>query len=394
MSLLGPAFVAAVAYIDPGNFATNTVAGATRGYELMWVVLTATVLGVLAQYLSAKLGLATGRSLAHLCRDRWPTPVVVPLWLQAEAVAMATDLAEVIGGAVALQLLFGLPLLVGGLVTAVVAFAILGLRSAGVRPYEVAVATLIGLVVLGFAVSVVVTRVDPGEALVGLTVPRLSGEQALLLAAGITGATVMPHVIYLHSSITAERVTLTGAEPAALLRAQRVDLPVAMGAAGFVNLSIVATSAAVLHGQGPGVQSLTGAYAGYRELVGGGIALLFAAALLASAFASSSVGTHAGQVVLEGFLGVHIPVWVRRVVTILPALVIIGLGVDPTQALVVSQVVLSFGIPFATIPLVWFTSRRPLMGRFVNRRTTTVAGWALSVLVLVTNALVLVDTFG
>jgi manganese transport protein len=393
VTLIGPAFVAAVAYIDPGNFATNTVAGATRGYELMWVVLGATVMGVLAQYLSAKLGLATGRSLARLCRDRWPRPVVVALWLQAEAVAMATDVAEVIGGAIALNLLFDLPLLIGGVVTAVVAFAILGLRGAGARPYEIAVAGLIGLVVVGFAVSVVWTRVDPGAALTGMVVPHLGGQQAFLLAAGITGATVMPHVIYLHSSITAERVTVAHAEPRSLLRAQRVDLPVAMGAAGFVNLAIVATSAAVLHTSGAQGETLTGAFDAYRELVGVGIALLFASALLASAFASSSVGTHAGQVVLGGFLGVRIPLWLRRVITVLPALAIIGLEVDPTQALVISQVVLSFGIPFATIPLVWFTSRPSVMGEFVNRRGTTLAGWALTGLVLVTNVLLLVDTF-
>lgn len=393
LTLVGPAFVAAVAYVDPGNFATNTLAGATRGYELMWVVLVATLMGVLAQYLSAKLGLATGRSLAHLCRDRLPRGVVIPLWVQAEAVAMATDLAEVIGGAIALNLLFGLPLLVGGVVTAVVAFAILGLRLAGARPYELVVAALVGLVVAGFAVSVVWTRVDPAAVLVGLTRPRLGGND-ILLAAAIIGATVMPHVIYLHSSITADRVTLTDVDPRRLLRAQRVDLSTAMGAAGFVNLAIVATAAAVLAGHPERGKSLATAYAGYRDLLGPGVALLFASALLTSAFASSSVGTHAGQVVLEGFLGVHIPLWVRRLVTILPALVVIGLGVDPTWALVISQVVLAFGIPFASVPLVWFTSRRSIMGEFVNRPATTVAGWSVTLVVLVTNGLLLANTFG
>ncbi|MCU1618338.1 MAG: mntH, partial [Modestobacter sp.] len=376
--LLGPAFVAAVAYVDPGNFATNFSGGASFGYTLLWVIVAANLMAMLIQSLTAKLGLATGRDLATCCRERLPRPVVWGLWAQAEAVAIATDLAEIVGGAVALNLLFGVPLPIGGVITAVVAFVLLAAQSRGHRPFERVITGLLLVIGGGFGYTLVGSGIDVGGVASGL-VPGFAGGDSLLLATGILGATVMPHVIYVHSALTPGRygdaVTAgrTHAGRRRLLRAQRVDVLLAMGLAGLVNVAMLVIAAQLFTGDAE-VSSLESVHAGLGAQLGGGAALAFALALLASGFAASSVGTHAGQVVMAGFLRRHIPGLARRLITLAPALVVHGLGGDPTTALVWSQEVHCFGIPFALVPLLWLTSRRDLMGGWVNRRTTTLAG--------------------
>ncbi|MFW3171726.1 Nramp family divalent metal transporter [Geodermatophilus sp. CPCC 206100] len=393
--LLGPAFVAAVAYVDPGNFATNFSGGASFGYTLLWVIVAANLMAMLIQSLTAKLGLATGRDLATLCRENLPRPVTRGLWLQAEAVAIATDLAEIVGGAVALNLLFGVPLPIGGVITAVVAFVLLGAQSRGHRPFERVIAGLLLVIGLGFGYTLVSSGVDVGGVAGGM-VPSFAGSESLLLATGILGATVMPHVIYVHSALTPGRYgdVVTAGRTAQgrgrLLKAQRIDVLVAMGLAGLVNAAMLVI-AAQLFTADDGIASLESVHAGLGDQLGTGAALAFALALLASGFASSSVGTHAGQVVMAGFLRRHIPVLTRRLITLAPALAVLVLGGDPTTALVWSQVVLSFGIPFALVPLLWLTSRRAVMGAWVNRRVTTVAGSAVALLIIGLNGYLLVD---
>ena len=367
LSLLGPAFVAAVAYVDPGNFATNIQAGAKFGYELMWVVLGANLIAMLVQYLSAKLGVVTGRSLPELCRDTFPRWGTVGLWLQAEVVAMATDVAEFLGAAIGLNLLFGVPLFIAGLMTGVIAFGILGLQQRGYRQFELAITALLGIVFLGFLYETLKIGPSAHDSLTGL-VPHLGNGDAAYLAVGIVGATVMPHVIYLHSALIKERVpTHNDRERRRLLRYERLDVIVALSLAGIVNLAMLALAAKLLHV--PGLTHIATIQAFHHQLgatVGGGAALAFAVALFASGASSSSVGTYAGQIVMVGFLKVRINVLIRRVVTMLPALIILAIGVNTTNALVLSQVVLSFGIPFALIPLVVLTSRRDVMGVHVN----------------------------
>ncbi len=393
--LLGPAFVAAVAYVDPGNFATNFSGGAAFGYTLLWVIVAANLMAMLIQSLTAKLGLATGRDLATLCRERLPRPVTWGLWLQAEAVAIATDLAEIVGGAVALYLLFGVPLPVGGVITAVVAFVLLAAQSRGHRPFERVIAGLLLVIGLGFGYTLLGSGIDLPAAGAGL-VPSFAGPESLVLATGILGATVMPHVIYVHSALTPGRygdaVTAGRTEVGRrrLLRAQRLDVLLAMGLAGLVNAAMLVIAAQLFTGR-QDVDSLEGVHAGLGDQLGSGAALAFAVALLASGFASSSVGTHAGQVVMAGFLRRHIPVLTRRLITLAPALAVLVLGGDPTTALVWSQVVLSFGIPFALVPLLWLTSRRDLMRGWVNRRVTTAAGIVVAALIIGLNAHLLVE---
>ena len=371
LALLGPAFVAAIAYIDPGNFATNITAGSKFGYLLIWVLVVSNLMAMLIQYLSAKAGIATGKSLPELCRDNFRKPVTRGLWVQAELVAIATDLAEVLGGAIALHLLFDLPLLVGGIITAIVAFALLGLQTRGVRRFEVVITGMLLVVLIGFAYSLIVGGVDVPAAAAGL-VPRFEGAETVLLATGMLGATVMPHVIYLHGALTQNRyVRGTEEERLALLRSQRLDVVVAMGLAGLINLSMLTVAAENLSNLPVPVETIEGAYEGLAATLGPTAALLFGLALLASGFAASGVGTYSGQVVMQGFLRRRIPLVVRRLVTLAPALIIIAAGVDTTAALVISQVVLSFGIPFALIPLVLLTRRRDVMGALVNRRATT-----------------------
>jgi len=391
LPLLGPAFVAAIAYVDPGNFATNITAGSTYGYLLVWVLLVSNAMAMLIQYLSAKASIATGLNLPELCRAHFSRRVSRGLWAQAEVVAIATDLAEVIGGALALQLLFGLPLLAGGVITAVVAFALLALPTRGHRPFETAITGLLAVILLGFCYSLVGGGIDPGAFAAG-SVPRFEGTDSVLLATGMLGATVMPHVVYLHGALTQGRyVRDTDAQRLAVLRSQRVDVVVAMTLAGLVNLAMLVIAAQVLRG-GESVDTIEGAHAGLEATLGPAAALFFALALLASGFASASVGTYSGQVVMQGFLERRIPLLLRRLVTLLPALIVLAIGVDPTRALVLSQVVLSFGIPFALVPLVLLTRRRDVMGALVNYRSTTAVAAAVAVVIIALNVLLIVLT--
>ena len=394
LALLGPAFVASVAYIDPGNFATNFAAGARFGYALAWVIVVANLMAMLVQYLSAKVGVATGRDLAELCRAYLPRPVSRGLWVQAELIAMATDLAEFVGAALGLNLLFHVPLRAAGPLTALVAFAILALDQRGYRRFELAVCGLLGIIFLGFAYDLAAVQLDPSALASGL-VPGFPGPGAPLLVAGIIGATVMPHVVYLHSALTKSRVACADdAERRELLRFQRLDVVIALGAAGLVNLAMLVVAAAMAS-QAGGVQlgSLTAAHAGLGRLVGGGAALAFAAALLASGLSSSSVGTYAGQVVMQGFIDRRIPLFLRRGLTMLPALLVLELGLPTTASLVISQVVLSFGIPFALVPLVALTRRRDVMGPLVNRPLTTALAGLITVMIIALNVYLLYATF-
>jgi len=389
--MLGPAFVTAIAYVDPGNFATNITAGSTYGYLLVWVVVVSNLMAMLIQYLSAKAGIATGMSLPALCREHFPRPATRGLWVQAELVTIATDLAEVVGGALALKLLFDLPLLVGGIITAVVAFAMLGLKTTANRRFEFVIVGMLGVILVGFVYDLAISGVDKMAVLDG-TIPRFAGMDSVMLAAGMLGATVMPHAIYLHGALTGERYRLRTPEARrAVLRSQRVDVVAAMTIAGFMNLTLVLVAAAALSGQG--IETIEGAHAGLGESLGKGTALLFAIGLLASGLAASSVGTLTGQIVMEGYLRMRIPLTIRRLVTLAPALVVIAIGVDPTQALVGSQIVLSFGIPFALVPLIWFTSRKSVMAEMVNRTITTVAGSIAAALIIALNMVLLWQLF-
>lgn len=395
LALLGPAFVACVAYVDPGNFATNIAGGSKYGYLLLWVLLGANLMAMLIQNLSAKIGIATGHNLPELAREHFPRPVTYGLWVQAELIAMATDLAEFVGAAIALNLLFDIPLLPSGLITAVVAFAILGLQSRGYRRFELAILGFLGIILLGFLYDTLKIGFDAGDAAKGF-VPHFDGSDSILLATGILGATVMPHVIYLHSALTQNRVVARDdAERRLLLRFNRIDVSIAMTLAGLINMSMLVIAASLFfQGGGGEVDTIEKAHAGFKDLIGPSAAVAFALALLASGFASSSVGTYAGQVVMQGFIARTVPLAARRAVTMAPALVVLAIGVDPTKALVISQVVLSFGIPFALVPLVLLTRRKDIMGALVNRRLTTVVASLVAVVISALNIFLLVDTFG
>ena len=391
LALFGPAFVAAIAYVDPGNFATNVSAGARFGYLLLWVIVSANLMAMFVQSLSAKLGLATGASLPENCRKQYRRPVVLGLWLQAELVAMATDLAEVVGGALALNLLFGVPLFAGGVITGAVAFLLLALQTHGDRRFIGAVTVLFGVILVAFLLLVLRAPIDPAGAVAGL-VPRFDGVASLVLATGILGATVMPHAIYLHSALVPGTVTATTVhQRRRALTAQRADVVAAMSLAGLVNAAMLLVAAAVFAGSAlSGTDTLEGAHAGFGTALDGSAALLFALALLASGFASASVGTYAGQVIMQGFLQRRIPLLARRALTLFPALAILALGVEPTRALVVSQVVLSFGIPFALVPLLLLTRRRDVMGELVNVPGTTVLAAVVAGVIITLNAVLLV----
>lgn len=394
VAVLGPAFVACVAYVDPGNFATNIAGGATYGYLLLWVLLAANLMAMLIQNLSAKIGIATGRNLPELCREHFPRPAAWGLWAQAEVVAMATDLAEFVGAAIALNLLFGVPLFPAGIITAVVSFAVLALQRRGYRRFEVAIAFFLGVILLGFLYDTLRIGFDAGQAAEGF-VPSFDGSESVLLATGILGATVMPHVIYLHSALTQDRIRpRDDDERRALLRFQRIDVTIAMGLAGLVNMSMLVIAASLFFDSPlSGLDTIEGAHEGFSDLVGPEAALAFALALLASGFASSSVGTYAGQVVMQGFIARTIPLGLRRLITMLPALVVLGVGLDPTASLVISQVVLSFGIPFALVPLIVLTRRADVMGALVNRRLTTIAASVAAALIIGLNLFLLYETF-
>jgi manganese transport protein len=391
LPLLGPAFVAAIAYVDPGNFATNVVGGARYGYLLLWVVLTANLMAILIQYLSAKVGIATGQSLPELCRERFAPRVSWLLWVQAELVCMATDLAEFVGAALALYLLFGLAPLPAGLLTAAAAFAILAVQPRSIRRFEAVIVVLFAVILGAFLYQTLTAGVHAAGVAAGL-IPRLGDAGSVLFATGIVGATVMPHVIYLHSALTPSRVPPHAgvSRRRLVLRVQRYDIVVAMGLAGLANLAMLIVAAAVFHGRAHPVDSLPAAHAGFATTVGAGAALAFALALLASGVASSSVGTYAGQVVMQGFIRRTIPLSLRRAITMAPALIVLGAGLDASYALVLSQVTLSFGIPFALVPLLILTARKDIMGAFVNRRITTVVGGTIAALIIGLNCLLLV----
>jgi manganese transport protein len=386
-SLLGPAFVAAIAYVDPGNIAANVSAGARFGFLLVWVIVAANVMAGLVQYLSAKLGLVTGRTLPEAVRDRTGTVGRIAYWVQAELVAIATDVAEIIGGAIALRLLFGLPLVLGGVITGLVSLVLLTIGDRrGQRAFERVITGLLLVITIGFLASLVVNPPPPGAVADGL-IPRFDGADSVLLATAILGATVMPHAVYLHSALARDRHGHPDAGPgrARLLRATRWDVGIAMLVAGSVNLALLLVAANNLRGR-DGTDTIEGAHAAVGETLGPTVALFFAVGLLASGLASTSVGAYAGAMIMQGLLRTTFPVLVRRLVTLIPALLVLASGVDPTRALVLSQVALSFGIPFALVPLVRLTGDRAVMGDDANSRLTGTLAWAVAALITLLNA--------
>jgi manganese transport protein len=395
LPFLGPAFVAAVAYVDPGNFATNISAGAQYGYLLLWVILCSNLMAMLIQSMSAKLGIATGKNLPEVCRERFPKAVSLGLWVQAEIIAMATDLAEFIGAALALNLLFGIPLFPAGLMTAVGAFAILELQRRGFRPLEAAITSMVGVIVIAFAFQMFYAQPSGERILAGLFTPQFAGTDSVLLAAGILGATVMPHVIYLHSALTQRRVVgRTDEEKKKIFRFELIDVVIAMAIAGTINASMLIMAAALFYGSGvTDVGDIDVAFEQLGVLVSGNAAILFGVALLASGFSSSSVGTMSGQVVMQGFINRRISLWLRRLITMAPALIILAIGVNPSRSLVISQVVLSFGIPFALIPLLIFCRNRGIMGVLTNHRLTTAIATVVVTLIVSLNVFLLYQTF-
>lgn len=392
---LGPAFVASVAYIDPGNYATNIESGAQFGYTLLWVIFAANLAAMLIQSLSAKLGIATGHNLAEICRERFPRPLAWGMWVVAELVAMATDLAEFLGAALGFALLFHFPLFVGGLLTGITTFAILALERYGHRPIEAIITSLVGVIAACYVLETILEEPDWGAIATHAVIPRFAGSESVLLATGILGATVMPHVIYLHSALTQHRIVPRTAEDARrIFRFEVLDVVIAMGIAGLVNAAMLVMAAATFHARGLShIGTIEEAHRTLEPLLGPLASIAFALSLLASGLSSSTVGTMAGQVVMQGFLHRTIPIWLRRGITMLPALVVIALGLDPTRTLVISQVVLSFGIPFALIPLILFTADRRLMGDLVNRPFTTALASLLAALIIGLNILLLWTTF-
>ena len=392
---LGPAFIASIAYIDPGNFATNIASGAQFGYLLLWVVLAANLIGMVVQTQSAKLGIATGKNLPELCRQEFPRKTSIGLWIQAELVAMATDIAEVIGAALGLYLLFGIPLFWAGLIAGAGSFAILAMQQRGVRKLEAVIVGFLGIVIAAFVFEVTQSNPDPKGIAEGLFIPGFSGTESVLLATGILGATVMPHVVYLHSALTQSRVVgRSNAERKQILRFERIDVIIAMTLAGLVNMSMVIVAAGLFNAGGlVDIDSIEGAYEGLKMTVSDNAATIFGIALLASGLASTSVGTMAGQVVMQGFIRRRIPLTLRRAITLATALVVLAIGVDPTRALVVSQVVLSFGIPFALIPLLIIARRREVMGALVNPAWLTAIASVLAAMIIALNLFLLHQLF-
>jgi manganese transport protein len=398
LPFLGPAFIASIAYMDPGNFATNIQGGAQFGYLLLWVVLASNLMAMLVQSLSAKLGIASGLSLPEMIRQEFPRPLTWALWLLAVVVAMATDLAEFLGAAVGFYLLFGIPLFPAALLTAVVTFAILALQRYGFRLLEAVITAFVGVIGLCYLIETILGRPDFGAARDAVLQPRFAGTETVLLAAGILGATVMPHVIYLHSALTQNRIMArTSDQKRRIFRYELLDILIAMGIAGLVNAAMLMMAAATFWKTGVEVTAETDiilqAFKTLTPLLGGAASIIFAISLLASGLSSSTVGTMAGQVIMQGFIHRQIPIWLRRLVTMLPAMVVIAFGIDSTRALVLSQVVLSFGIPFALVPLVLFTRRRDLMGDLVNRPLTTAAAAAVAALIISLNIFLLYQTF-
>lgn len=388
LALLGPAFIAAIGYIDPGNFATNIQAGASYGYQLLWVVVWANVMAMLIQLMSAKLGIATGKNLAEHIRDRFPRPAVWFYWVQAEIIAMATDLAEFIGAAIGFKLLLGISLLQGAVLTGMATFLILMLQSRGQKPLELVIGGLLLFVAAAYIVELFFSQPKMKELVIGMAIPTLSGTNAVFLAAGVLGATIMPHVIYLHSALTQVN---RGGSRSDRYSSTKLDVAIAMTIAGFVNLAMMATAAAAFHFSGhTGIADLDQAYLTLEPLLGHMAATVFGLSLVAAGLSSTVVGTLAGQVVMQGFIRFHIPLWVRRLVTMLPSFIVIMAGWDPTRILVMSQVLLSFGIALALIPLLTFTGNRELMGDLTNTRLMQNAGRLIVVLVIALNLYLLV----
>lgn len=395
LPFLGPAFIASVAYMDPGNFATNIQGGAQFGYMLIWVIVASNLMAMFIQALSAKLGIATGRNLPEMCREQFLPSIVWGMWLLAEGVAMATDLAEFLGAALGFQLLFHIPLLWGGILTGILTFIILGFERYGFRPLETVIGALVGVIAVSYVIETILDRPDWGVIAYHTVVPHFSGTESVLLASGILGATVMPHVIFLHSALTQRRiVTREPQQLRQLLRFEFVDVVIAMGVAGFINAAMLIMAASTFFRAGLSeVGTIEEAYRTLTPLLGEASSWVFAISLLASGLSSSVVGTMSGQVIMQGFLHRKISIWIRRLVTMLPSLIVIAIGLDPTRTLIISQVVLSFGIPFALIPLVMFTRRQDLMGVLVNHRLTTVIATGVAALIVSLNVFLLYQTF-
>lgn len=394
LPFLGPAFIAAVAYIDPGNFATNITAGSQYGYMLLWVIFASNLMAVLIQSLSAKLGIATGRNLPEIARDRFPKGVSIFLWIQSELVIIATDLAEFIGAALGLYLIFGIPMLPAALITAVASFAILELQRRGFRALETGIAGMVVAVVLAFAFQVFMAKPDMGAVAMGIFTPQFEGTQSIMLAAGILGATVMPHAIYLHSSLTQNRIVgRNEEEKKKIFRLEFFDIIFAMIVAGAVNMAMLIIAAALFFKNGLVVEELDQAFIHFRELAGPATAISFGLGLLIAGLSSSSVGTMSGDVVMQGFINKRINLYLRRAITMIPPLALIISGINATEALVASQVILSFGIAFALVPLMLFTGNRKLMGGLVNHPITQVLGWAIAALVIALNIFLVVESF-
>src|SRR6185369_10959004 len=394
MPFLGPAFIASVAYVDPGNFATNIQGGAQFGYMLVWVIVASNLMAMLIQTLSAKLGIATGMNLAEHCRAHFPRPVAYAMWVLMELVAMATDLAEFLGAAIGFQLLLGVPLFAGAILTAIVTLLILGLERYGFRPLEAVISSMVGMIALCYLIETFIVKPDWGQVAYHAIVPRLSGAESVLLASGILGATVMPHAIFLHSALMQGRIVVGDkARLKRLYRFEIADVVIAMGIASFVNAAMLIMAAAAFYKSGlTHVATLEEAHRTLEPLLGSSAKWIFGLSLLVSGLSSSTVGTSAGQVIMQGFLKRHIPVWVRRLVTMAPAMVVIWMGLDPTRTLVISQVMLSFGLPFAIIPLVMFTSRPDIMGELVNRRLTTMLAARIASVIVALNVYLLYKT--
>src|SRR5438874_3717440 len=393
---LGPAFIACVAYIDPGNFATNIAGGSKFGFTLVWVIVASNLMAMLIQTLSAKLGIATGRNLPEVCREQFSPKTTLGLWIQAEVIAMATDLAEFLGAAVGIKLLLGIPLFPAAVITGVITFLILGLQRFGFRPLEAVITAFVIVIGICYLGELWFAHPPLGTVAKHAVVPDFAGNESVLLAVGIIGATVMPHVIYLHSALTQRRIVPRNDDEARkLYRYTRIDVLIAMAVAGLINVAMLVVAATVFFGSGlTHVDSLDGAHRTLQPILGGASSVLFALALTASGLSSSTVGTMSGQVVMQGFIRRRIPLFVRRAVTMIPAFAVIAWGVDPSRTLVISQVVLSFGIPFALIPLVMFTSRREIMGVLVNRRATVATATVVAGVISAMNVFLLVQTFG
>lgn len=394
LPFLGPAFIAAIAYIDPGNFATNISAGSKYGYMLLWVILFSNLMAFLIQVLSAKLGIATGKNLPEIVRDRYPKWVSAGLWIQGELVIMATDLAEFIGAALGLNLLFGIPMVEAAIIAAIGSFAILELQRRGYRALEAGIAGLLFVVVIAFALQTFFAKPDAASVLEGLFIPKIDGMDSVLLATGILGATVMPHAIYLHSALTQRRVVgKTDSERKKIFRFETIDILIAMVIAGAINASMLIVAAALFFKNGLYVEDLDVAYQQFGHYIGPASAILFGIGLLAAGLSSSSVGTLSGDIIMQGFIRYRIPLYLRRFITIIPPMIIIISGVNATEALVWSQVVLSFGISFALVPLIMFTSNKRLMGALTNRKWVTALAWLIAVLVIALNLFVIYDSF-